>query len=622
VRSNKAAEMGAGMYLSYCLAEGFPIPPWRITITDNIVQDSRFEDPNVGQGGGIFAFQYPYGARRNVVTNNMRNGVYLAEGNPEMLPLNLGEANDFGYNVLMNNGDYELVALLSSVPWGAPCWAVGNYWGWLDTQTMLDHIIPPPGLRRFYYDPVAASGKWFDVATPSQSLCETGVIASGDVSVMPGVSLQFAPGVMIQSLTTSDYSVPGGHPFLNDIFVRGPGGALLAQGEEQHPIVFTSWRWNEPHMPGDWYGIHIDPSASGSFDWCNVNSAYTGISAVNNSSLSVTNCHIENELFAGIVSDNAWATIQDNTIGWCQIYGIRCNNLRSGTWVKGNMVHHIQMAGISCDALYETGQSTVIHNNIDGSGPSTLRTMQGIELRNVGPALMVDSNTVNQCLQAGICEDNSSAFLFHNLVFSSQFDGLRCQCFATPRMRWSMIAACANGVYCDPTSQPDLGTTDDWGNNQILMDNVVWVHGPDNTVLSVWAQYNWWGTPEPDHYPEKFVNSVIYYPWLMGPPVGGGMSNGTQVVSRNALVGCSPNPFAANTRVAYQLAQPSQVGLAVYDAAGRLVRTLASGNRPAGSFTAVWDGRDERGKTLPGGIYLCRLDLPGFREIKKVVVAR
>ncbi len=80
----------------------------------------------------------------------------------------------------------------------------------------------------------------------------------------------------------------------------------------------------------------------------------------------------------------------------------------------------------------------------------------------------------------------------------------------------------------------------------------------------------------------------------------------------SGLVACYPNPFNPSTTIEYRLAGAAQVDLAVYDLKGRLVRTLVAGmNRPAGAQKSVWRGRDDSGRTVAGGVYVCRLEIDG-----------
>ncbi len=68
-----------------------------------------------------------------------------------------------------------------------------------------------------------------------------------------------------------------------------------------------------------------------------------------------------------------------------------------------------------------------------------------------------------------------------------------------------------------------------------------------------------------------------------------------------------PNPFNPRVTIAFHLAAPAAGEIALYDLAGRRLATLARGDLPAGEQRRTWDGRDERGRLLPSGVYLCRL---------------
>jgi hypothetical protein len=92
--------------------------------------------------------------------------------------------------------------------------------------------------------------------------------------------------------------------------------------------------------------------------------------------------------------------------------------------------------------------------------------------------------------------------------------------------------------------------------------------------------------------------------------------------SKPSLASCSPNPFRDRTQINYALPTAGNVSLRVYDATGRIVRTLASGHQKAGSYSVTWDSKDNRGHDVPRGVYFYRLDTPGFRSVKKAVVAR
>lgn len=67
-----------------------------------------------------------------------------------------------------------------------------------------------------------------------------------------------------------------------------------------------------------------------------------------------------------------------------------------------------------------------------------------------------------------------------------------------------------------------------------------------------------------------------------------------------------PNPFNPSTTISYQLPQGSEVTLEIYNMLGQKVRTLVSGRIAAGSYLAVWDGRNDNGAEVGSGIYFYR----------------
>ncbi len=83
-----------------------------------------------------------------------------------------------------------------------------------------------------------------------------------------------------------------------------------------------------------------------------------------------------------------------------------------------------------------------------------------------------------------------------------------------------------------------------------------------------------------------------------------------------------PNPFNPQTVVPYSLPRAGLVELTVHDAAGRLVRTLLSEQRPAGSGDVQWDGRDDAGRSVASGTYFARLQVAGETQTRPMVLVR
>jgi len=85
-----------------------------------------------------------------------------------------------------------------------------------------------------------------------------------------------------------------------------------------------------------------------------------------------------------------------------------------------------------------------------------------------------------------------------------------------------------------------------------------------------------------------------------------------------------PNPFGPNTEIHYDISEAARVRLAIYDAAGRLVRTLVDESQaPQGhGFTVSWDGRTESGAAAATGVYFYRLSTPLVTQTRKMVLIR
>jgi hypothetical protein len=84
----------------------------------------------------------------------------------------------------------------------------------------------------------------------------------------------------------------------------------------------------------------------------------------------------------------------------------------------------------------------------------------------------------------------------------------------------------------------------------------------------------------------------------------------------------APNPFRSGTTFSLGLSRTGYASVRVFDTGGRLVRTLAAGERAAGVHPIVWDGRDAHGRPAPAGVYLVRGDFGGARWTRRVLLTR
>jgi len=68
------------------------------------------------------------------------------------------------------------------------------------------------------------------------------------------------------------------------------------------------------------------------------------------------------------------------------------------------------------------------------------------------------------------------------------------------------------------------------------------------------------------------------------------------------------NPVVGRSAVRFNLPKATNVTLRVYSTSGALVRTLTSGQMPAGANTVNWDLRDNAGRQVGNGLYLYELN--------------
>ncbi|NNF08292.1 MAG: T9SS type A sorting domain-containing protein, partial [Candidatus Eisenbacteria bacterium] len=92
---------------------------------------------------------------------------------------------------------------------------------------------------------------------------------------------------------------------------------------------------------------------------------------------------------------------------------------------------------------------------------------------------------------------------------------------------------------------------------------------------------------------------------------------------RAILTPMFPNPMrTSGSTLRYQVERTGPVSIEVYNATGRLQRTLVDQVMPQGSFEIYWDGRNRKGVLVPNGVYYALVKQTGVRESSRVTVLR
>ena len=85
-----------------------------------------------------------------------------------------------------------------------------------------------------------------------------------------------------------------------------------------------------------------------------------------------------------------------------------------------------------------------------------------------------------------------------------------------------------------------------------------------------------------------------------------------------------PNPFNPETVIRYQLPSlsPTLTSLKIFNTLGQEVRILVDEAQPAGSYRAIWDGKNNQGEAVATGVYIYLLQTGNETLSKKMVLLR
>ena len=95
--------------------------------------------------------------------------------------------------------------------------------------------------------------------------------------------------------------------------------------------------------------------------------------------------------------------------------------------------------------------------------------------------------------------------------------------------------------------------------------------------------------------------------------------NGTDLPTSYALSQNYPNPFNNHTQLQFSLPQTSRVRMTVMNLLGQPVRTLALTEFEAGMHRIVWDGKNDYGREVAGGIYLIQMEAGAFKQTREML---
>jgi len=190
------------------------------------------------------------------------------------------------------------------------------------------------------------------------------------------------------------------------------------------------------------------------------------------------------------------------------------------------------------------------------------------------------------------------------------------------------------GLYLPVNSNADFATASfmvdfvQWGSagqsrESVAVSKGIWSAGdfvPTVTTTGSSIEYDGEGNSASDWFDQ--ANPTI------------GAENGIVTSVNDDLVGIPdeftlaqnyPNPFNPSTFINYTIPQSAiltNTRLEIFNVLGQKVRTLINSRQSAGAHSVQWDGRDDAGRLLVSGVFIYRLKMGNFVDMKKMLFVK
>ncbi|MDD5529522.1 MAG: T9SS type A sorting domain-containing protein [bacterium] len=446
------------------------------------------------------------------------------------------------------------------------------------------------------------------------------------------VTLKIDPGVTV--ISSADITI---------------NGTLNAIGTVNDSIIITGNTTNY-----GWGVITISPAAKCSLKYCRIEHAKTAVYNQSDDSVYVGYCAIQDNLgqtslLSGI-KNSGTIIITNNSVcdNWTSYAGIVnaghafiTNNIISGNadhfeagggiwnWDMGEaIITGNTMSNNGC-GIHNVGKATIMNNNITSDGGNG---SGGII--NGGPATIIGNN-VSHNYGGGICNSHDSVVIAHNFI--SYNDCNMWHKGNNIENTGSRVTIKNNTIIDDglsyDTTHPSIYNS---GYDVVICSTNIYAKYCaiyNDSTDSVDARYNYWGTNDTniidakirDFYDDSSKGIVYYKPFISDSLIAieePSSQNWSEATSRlgGPKLSISQNPFSKSTVISYtvgEVSQPRYVSLAIYDLTGRLIKTLANGEKPAGTYSTTLNAKD-----LKTGIYFVRLTAGTFKETRKLVLMK
>jgi hypothetical protein len=379
--------------------------------------------------------------------------------------------------------------------------------------------------------------------------------------------------------------------------------------------------WYEIQLGGDGFYVVIDPTnpnvviteyqncCYGSGPWRSTNgglsgSSGSGISGTNRFNWSTPIVMDPGNHNVVLCASQRVYKSTNNGVSYAAVSGDLTSAGNPPSLLTYHTISTLDVSPVSPRIYYAGTDDGRVWRSLDGGGSWT-EISAGLPLYYVTrvTADPVDSTVVYVCL-SGFGQDHPTPHVFRGTGNGSVWTSIS----------GNLPEAPANDLVVDPGDPATLFLATDVGVYVTRNLGAVWyplgtgmpmqavfdltLHQPSHTLVAATHGRSQW---------KISVASVVV---AVEPPA---------TPSRLALSAPAPNPSRGPTRFALALSEPATVEVAVFDAAGRRVRTLFGGGAGPGPLALDWDGLDARGRRAGAGVYFIRASAAGSSATRRLV---
>ena len=99
-------------------------------------------------------------------------------------------------------------------------------------------------------------------------------------------------------------------------------------------------------------------------------------------------------------------------------------------------------------------------------------------------------------------------------------------------------------------------------------------------------------------------------------------SDDSQAIRNFNLFGSYPNPFNPSTTIEFNLESASSVSVDIFNLLGQKIKTIQNGFLTSGIHSVIWNGKDEKSKTVGSGLYFARISDGKTTVTQKLILAK